>query len=163
MISRSSEIRDDFGLPEMARDDSGTLFAPIFVPQSWSSVCSNCRLPAVGACTFSPALAAHQIALNSRTCRLADAAQSCVGVMQEGFAPVDHGMIHCLLHLVFSSPSYPCFPDLFRPCCRLCLFPITAQINLSICFRFFFFVSIREFSLDLTGLWNSRSRSEGGS
>jgi len=28
-------------------------------------------------------------------------------------------MIHCLLHLVFSSPSYHCFPDLFRPCCRL--------------------------------------------
>ena len=36
------------------------------------------------------------------------------------FTPVDHRMIHCLLHLVFSSSSYHCLPDRFRPCC--CLF-----------------------------------------
>ena len=54
----------------------------------------------------SPALVTHQIALIDHTCPLADAAQSCVGVTQERFTPVGHRVIHCLLHLVFSSSSY---------------------------------------------------------
>jgi hypothetical protein len=34
--------------------------------------------------------------------------------------PVGHRVIHCLLYLVFSSSSYHCLPDRFRPC--RCLF-----------------------------------------
>ena len=133
-------VSHQFSIPSLSKNSAAQVVVVGLL--QFSSSCSHAPSP--------PALVAHQIALNFHTCRLADAVQSCVGVTQESFAPVDHRMIHCLLHLVFSSPSYPCFPDLFRPCCRLCLFPITAQINPSTCFRFFF-VSIRDFSgLDRT-------------
>jgi len=74
-----------FPQSELSCPSRGRRFAPIFVFLQLEHAPSP------------PALVAHQIALNSHTCRLADAVQSCVGVTQESFAPEARRLVPLIL------------------------------------------------------------------